>query len=103
MSIQDNWLVSTYRPKDSEFSATDITSPNAQLWCKINSPKVDNSTAKVGFKSYLGSALHKAVEEVDEDGVIKELSWIRTLPSGIKVGGTTDELRWVGTKWRLGR
>ena len=104
-SIQDNWMISTYRPKDCEFSATDICSPTAQLWAKLHMGYEEDKTTKtVGFKSFLGSALHNAIEKIDEDGVIKEFSWVRALPDGTRIGGTTDELRWRTSinKWRLG-
>jgi len=103
--IQMGWLKSMYRPKDCEYSVTDITMSSAQLWAKANTVYGEDKTEKtVGFKSYLGSALHKAIEEQDEDGVIKELSWVRTLQDGTRIGGTTDELRWRYSvnKWRLG-
>ena len=102
--IQQGWLKSMYRPKDCDYSVTDITMPSAQLWAKANSIFEENTEKTVGFKSFLGSALHKVIEEIDEDGVIKEFSWVRTLPDGTRIGGTADELRWRYsiTKWRLG-
>ena len=103
--IQDNWMKSTYRPKDCEYSVTDIISPSAQLWAKANTVYDEDKVEKmVGFKSFLGSALHKAIEDQDEDGTIKEFSWVKTLPDGTRIGGTADELRWRYSvnKWRLG-
>jgi CRISPR/Cas system-associated exonuclease Cas4 (RecB family) len=102
--IINGWMKSMYRPKDCEYSVTDITMPSAQLWAKAHSNFEENTEKTVGFKSFLGSALHKAIEETDEDGVIKELSWVRTLKDGTRIGGTTDELRWRYSinKWRLG-
>ncbi len=103
--IQMDWMVSSYRPKDCDFSTTDICMPDAQLWAK--SVKVydgDKHSKTVGFKSFLGSALHNAIEKVDEDGVIKEISWVKTMEDGTRIGGTADELRWRTSvsKWRLG-
>lgn len=103
--IQDGWLKSMYRPKDCDYSVTDICMPNAQLWAKANTVyDSDKESKTVGFKSFLGSALHKVIEDQDEDGVIKEFSWVRTLPDGTRIGGTADELRWRYTinQWRLG-
>ena len=103
--IQDDWMISTYRPKDCDFSVTDITMPSAQLWAKAHTKyEEDKQNKSVGFKSFLGSALHKAIEEIDEDGVVKEFSWVRTLQDGTRIGGTCDELRWRYSiqKWRLG-
>lgn len=103
--IQNEWMKSTYRPKDAEFSVTDLTMPSAQLWAKAHTCyEEDKQDKTVGFKSFLGSALHHAIEIQDEDGVVKEFSWVRTLEDGTRIGGTTDELRYrfaVG-KWRLG-
>lgn len=104
-SIQLGWMISSYRPKDCEFSTTDICMPSAQLWAKVNTDfGEDKNTKTVGFKSFLGSALHNAIENIDEDGVIKEISWVRTLSDGTRIGGTTDELRWRTSinKWRIG-
>jgi hypothetical protein len=102
--IQNDWMISTYRPKDCDFSATDICMPEAQLWAKVNSTLPEKDKKVVSFKSYLGSALHNAIESIDEDGVVKEFSWVRDTDNGYRVGGTADELRFrtaVG-KWRLG-
>jgi len=103
--IQQGWLKSMYRPKDCEYSASDIIMPSAQLWAKANTVFEGEKHEKVvGFKSFLGSALHKVIEEQDEDGTVKELSWVRTLSDGTRIGGTCDELRWRHSinKWRLG-
>jgi CRISPR/Cas system-associated exonuclease Cas4 (RecB family) len=79
--------------------------PTAQLWAKLNTKyEEDKETKTVGFKSFVGSAIHKAIEEIDEDGVVKEFSWVKTLPDGTRIGGTADEIRWRYSinKWRLG-
>jgi len=102
--IQNGWLKSMYRPKDCDYSASDICMPSAQLWAKANTVFGEDKYEKVvGFKSFLGSALHKAIEEQDEDGVVKELSWVRTMADGTRIGGTADELRWRYSinKWRI--
>ena len=103
--IQQGWLKSMYRPKDCDYSVTDITMSSAQLWAKANTKfEEDKQDKVVGFKSFLGSALHKVIEDQDEDGVVKEFSWVRTMTDGTRIGGTADELRWRYTvnKWRLG-
>ena len=103
--IQNGWLKSMYRPKDCDFSVTDLTMSSAQLWAKANTIFTEENTEKtVGFKSFLGSALHNVIENQSEDGVCKEVSWVRTLKDGTRIGGTCDELRWRYTvnKWRLG-
>lgn len=103
--VQQGWLKSMYRPKDCEYSVTDLTMSSAQLWAKAHTVfDSDKASKTVGFKSFLGSALHKVIEEQDEDGTVKEFSWVRTLADGTRIGGTCDELRWRYSvnKWRLG-
>jgi len=103
--IQDDWMISNYRAKDCDLSCSDICMPSSQLWSKLRTVyEDDKEVKKVGFKSFLGSALHEAIEKQSEDGTIKEFSWVRTLEDGTKIGGTTDELRYrtVVDKWRLG-
>jgi len=103
--IQQGWLKSMYRPKDCEYSVTDLCMSSAQLWAKSKTVYDEDKQEKtVGFKSFLGSALHKVIEDQDEDGTVKEFSWVRTLPDGTRIGGTADELRWRYSvnKWRLG-
>lgn len=101
--IIEKWLKSTYRKKDCDFSVTDLTRPTYQLWVKLQSGESVKSDT-VSFKSFLGSALHGAIETQDEEGVVKEFSWIKTTADGTRIGGTCDELRWRYTinKWRLG-
>ena len=103
--IQNGWLKSMYRAKDCDYSVTDLCMEPSQLWARIHTTYDEEKTEKVvGFKSFLGSALHKVIEDQDEDGVIKEFSWVRTLPDGTRIGGTADELRWRYSinAWRLG-
>jgi len=101
--IQDGWMKSTYRAKDCDLSVTDLCMSKAQLWARLHSEFSDKNSKTVGFKSFLGSALHSAIDTQDEDGVIKEFSWIKTLDDGTRIGGTADELRWRYSinKWRL--
>jgi len=77
--IQQGWMKSMYRPKECEYSVSELCMPSAQLWAKANSKLEEKTEKTVGFKSFLGSALHKVIEETDEDGTIKELSWVRIL------------------------
>jgi len=103
--IMDKWLVSTYRGKDCDLSVTDLTRPTTQLWAKLHTPcNEDEEEKRVGLKSFLGSALHKFIEDIDEDGVVKEFSWVKTMEDGTRIGGTADELRWRYSikAWRLG-
>jgi len=103
--IQKEWLKSTYRAKDCDMSVTDLTRPLYQLWHKLNASYIKSDEPETtSFKSYLGSALHKFIEDIDEDGTIKEFSWVKEMDDGTRIGGTADELRWRYSinKWRLG-
>ena len=100
--VQDKWLVSTYRAKPgSHMSVTDLCRPSYQLWVKLNLPTTYEPPKTTSFKSYLGSALHHFIEQIDEDDTIKEFSHLRQEGEYV-IGGTTDELRFMGDKWRLG-
>ena len=105
-NIQQKWLKSAYRPKDCDLSVTDLCMPAAQLWAKLHTEKdtTEEGDKTVGLASFIGSAVHKTIEEIDEDGVVKEFSWVKTTNTGLRVGGTADELRWMPdeSKWRLG-
>lgn len=103
-NVQDKWLINTYRAKPgSNLSVTDLCRPNYQLWVKMNLPDTFEAPKGTAFKSYLGSALHFFIEQIDEDDTIKEFSHLREI-DGVVIGGTTDELRWnpETNKWRIG-
>ena len=103
-NVQTNWLQNTYRAKPgSDMSVTDLCRPSYQLWVKLNLPDSFKPSPYVGFKSYLGSALHNFVEGIDEDSTIKEFTHLRKHGNTV-IGGTTDELRWnnATSKWRIG-
>jgi hypothetical protein len=98
-------MKSTYRDKGTTFSCSELTKPSYQLWVSKHAPqKEDRATGQVSFKSYLGSALHSAIEKVEEPGVIKEFTWTKEVSEGVTLGGTADELRYRYSinKWRLG-
>lgn len=103
--IQKGWLKSHYRAKDCSLSATDICRPDAQLWAKAQYTEEDfPSDLEVGFKSYLGTALHALLETEEEPGAIKEFSYIRKVDDKYSLGGTLDELRYIPERnvWRIG-
>jgi len=102
--IIGGWLKSTYRAKDCEYSVSDLTKPTYQLWQQVHTEMTDKYSKTVGMKSFIGSAVHGAIETQDEDGVIKELSWVKSLANGTRIGGTADELRWRYSinQWRIG-
>ena len=96
------FLKSTYLDKGTDFSCSELTKPNYQLWVShhCEPPKEGNKT--VGFKSALGSAWHVACETDNESGVVKEFTYIKE-HNGTTIGGTADELMWrysVG-KWQI--
>lgn len=97
-------MVSNYRSKDCDFSVTDLCKPTYQLWMQVHTKMEEKDTKKVGMKSLIGSAVHEYFEKQSLDGVVQELSWVRTLPNGVRIGGTADRLDWrysIG-KWQLG-
>ena len=97
-------MVSSYRAKDCTYSVTDLCKPTYQLWKQIHTEHVEKNSKRVGMKSLIGSAVHEYFEKQSIDGVIQELSWVRTLPNGTKIGGTCDRLDWRYSinKWQLG-
>ena len=100
----EDLMVSNYRSKDCDLSVTDLTKPTYQLWKQIHTDLEEKDTKKVGMKSLIGSAVHEYFEKQSIDGVVQEFSWVRTLPNGVRIGGTADRIDWrysIG-KWQLG-
>lgn len=79
-----------YNDKGTDFSATDFTKPNYQLWMEKNGPKIERN-GKVFSPAFVGSLIHKNSEETNEVNVFKEFSTIREL-GGHSIGGTMDRL-----------
>lgn len=95
-------LKSTYVSKGTDFSVSQLTNPSYQLWVEFNaSEKVINES--VGFKSFLGSAMHKAFEVQNLKGVVQEFSYTKKL-YGFSIGGTADRLDFIRDQgmWQLG-
>ncbi len=100
----EDLMVSNYRAKDCEYSVTDLCKPTYQLWQQNHTELENKDTKRVGMKSLIGSAVHEYFEKQSIDGVVQELSWVRKLPNGTRIGGTADRLDWRYSinKWQLG-
>ena len=96
-------MVSNYRAKECEYSCTDICKPTYQLWVQNHTEFEEKHSKTVGMKSLIGSAVHEYFEKQSVDGVVQELSWVRKLPDGTRIGGTADRLDWRYSinKWQL--
>ncbi|WMM95593.1 hypothetical protein CRP143_gp28 [Roseobacter phage CRP-143] len=99
-SMEERFLQSTYLDKGTRFSASALTKPDYQLWVINHSPKDEVTTKQVGFKSAIGSAWHEFCEKNNEVGVVKEVSYVKEF-EGTTIGGTADELVWLGDKWQI--
>jgi len=97
-------MVSNYRAKECEYSCSDLTKPTYQLWKQVHTEMAEKHSKKVGMKSLIGSAVHEYFEKQSIDGVVQELSWVKTLKNGTRIGGTCDRLDWRYSinKWQLG-
>ena len=100
----EDLMVSNYRAKDCDFSVKDLCKPTYQLWMQYHTKLVEKDVKRVSMKSLIGSAVHEYFEKQSLDGVVQELSWVRTLPNGVRIGGTADRLDWRYSinKWQLG-
>ncbi|MCI4436678.1 MAG: PD-(D/E)XK nuclease family protein [Ignisphaera sp.] len=96
-------LKSTYVNKGTDFSASQLTKPKYQLWVEFNSPKDAVHSDEVGFKSFLGSAMHKAFEHQNLSGVVQEFTYKKTL-GAFSIGGTADRIDFLKETgmWQLG-
>ena len=93
-------VVSDYFSKGTDFSATDFTKPDFQLWVSKNLPK--NKNAKQGFAPWVGQLIHKASYDHPEIGVMKELSLVFNLDLDISVGCSIDRVAYIGVGlWRV--
>ena len=69
--MQERFLKCTYLDKGTNFSVSELTKPDYQLWVSHHTKAPAEGDKTVGFKSALGSAWHKACEVDNEAGVIK--------------------------------
>jgi len=100
--MKERFLKSTYLDKGTDFSCSELTKPNYQLWVSHHAEAPKEGDKSTSFKSALGSAWHVACEQSNESGVIKEFTYIKN-HNGVSIGGTADELMWrysVG-KWQI--
>lgn len=86
-----SWIQSDYKDKGTDFSASDFSKPNYQLWVSKNFEK--NKDDEQGFKACVGQLVHQASCDSFEVGVIKEVSFV-SLVGKYTVGGSMDRLAW---------
>lgn len=92
----NSMIKSDYFDKQVDYSATDFTKPNYQLWMKKHSDKVESEQ---GFASWVGQLIHQASYDNPEMEVIKEFSGIRLLDFKHMIGGSIDRLLFDGNSW----
>ena len=95
MSIND-MIVSDYFDKGVDFSASDFTRPNYQLWVSRNYDK--NKDEKQSLPAWVGQLVHKASYDFPEVNVIKEYSPVVDFGS-FTIGGSVDRIVKVGCQW----
>ena len=90
----NNMIQSDYFDKGTQFSASDFTIPNYQLWVKKNCAK--NEDDKQSLPAWVGQLVHKASYDTPEIGVIKEFSGVRYIDIGdvefVSIGGSIDRI-----------
>jgi len=92
-------VVSDYHSKGTEFSASDFTRPNYQLWVSKNHPK--NEDEDQGFKAWVGQLIHDASYNHAEVDVVKEFSFIYNVDLDAEVGGSVDRCSYSNGKWTI--
>jgi len=92
-------VVSDYHSKGTEFSASDFTRPNYQLWVSKNHPK--NEDEDLGFKAWVGQLIHDASYNHAEVDVIKEFSFIYNHDIDATVGGSVDRCSYRNGLWHI--
>ena len=97
MAIND-MIVSDYRDKGTDFSSTDFTIPNYQLWVKKNFPR--NLDDKQSQQAWVGQLIHDASYRFPETNVIKEFSGLRNL-CGKSIGGSIDRMEYADSEWHI--
>ena len=86
-------IKSDYFDKGTDYSASDFTRPNYQLWVSKNFDK--NPDEEQGLAPWVGQLVHQASYEHQEIGVIKEFSPVRYF-NGKHIGGSIDRLVYIG-------
>lgn len=89
----NNMIKSDYFDKGTDFSASDFTRPNYQLWVSKHFDK--NKDDEQGLAAWVGQLVHKASYDHPEIGVIKEFSPVRYF-NGVHIGGSIDRIVYNG-------
>jgi len=81
-----------YVDKGTDYSASDFTKPDYQLWISKRKDVYKNQEQEEVFNaSFVGSLIHQNSESVNEVNVIKEFSTIKKI-NNYTIGGTIDRL-----------
>jgi len=91
----NDMIKSDYYDKGTDFSVTDFTKNDYQLWVKYNFEK-DNKPQ--GFKPWVGQLIHKASYDTPETNVIKEFSGVFKIGNQT-IGGSIDRLVYDNGLW----
>ena len=90
-------IVSDYYDKGTDFSASDFTRPDYQLWVSKNKKKNDDVTQ--GLEPWVGQLIHNASYNHAESHVIKEFSGSRIFDLEYNIGGSMDRIAFDEGKW----
>lgn len=98
----ERFMISTYKDKKKDFSASMFTRSNYQLWTLKHTDPATIDNSKVNFKSLLGSAVHAFFEQVDILFGIQELQMHRSI-GDVSIGGSADLIEWdpKQNKWTM--
>ncbi len=95
----NDMIVSDYFDKGVDFSGTDFTKNDYQLWV---SKHFEKNEEKQGFKAWVGQLVHKASYDFPEIDVIKEFSFKFLFDLEYTVGGSIDRLvRLDNGQWQV--
>ena len=98
MSDINGMIISQYFDKQVDYSATDFTRPNYQLWAVKNMP---NNEDKQGFEPWVGQLIHNASYNYPEKDVIKEFSFEITYDLEWTIGGSIDRIERIDDTWYI--
>ena len=97
--VINDMIQSDYFDKDVDFSATDFTKNDYQLWVSKHYPKDDEEQS---FKAWVGQLIHKASYDHPEIDVIKEFSFKFIHEFEHSIGGSIDRIvRLDNNQWQI--
>lgn len=100
MESINEMIQSDYFDKGTDFSASQFSKPDYQLWVEHNLP--ENGIVKQGFKAWVGQLVHDASFNHKEINVIKEFSLTSVFDLEHTIGGSIDRLEYLGSGlWQI--